>query len=318
MGGPYASKVATLGGKPTKGLDIPIDAVFLALFLLAGAAHMRLYLMNKKRGHKFIPSAVTFGFCMSRVVANIMRITWACYPSNVSVGIAASVFVAAGILLLFILNLIYAQRMLRAAFPKVGWSPIGSYLFKGMIAVVLLTLVMLITVLIQGSYTLDTSILQIDHKIQLYGVAYFAVIAFLPLPITILVLIFSYGKQVESFGSGSWAAKGAIVLTAGTLLCLGASFRAATNYLPTHLITDSPPYDSKACFYIFDFGIDITVVIFFLVTRVDQRFYVPDGSSKVRHFRGTGVDQKDGVSENASIERKEETIVPLPETHAEV
>lgn len=293
MGGPYASKVAGLGGLPTIPVDVPICAVFLALFLSAGAAHMTIFQKNRKRGHKFIPSAVTFGFCMSRVVANIIRIAWACHPHNVKIAIAAQIFVAAGILLLFILNLLYAQRMLRAAFPGFGWSGAVSMAFKGLYAVVVLSIVMLIVAVIQSMYTLNANTRRIDRDIQLYGVTYFAIVSFLPLPIVLLVLLFSRGKQVEQFGSGSWSSKAWVVLSAAVLLCLGASFRAGTTWMPPRLVTNPPWYDHKACFYVFDFGIDISVVLLFLFARVDQRFWVPNGSSKVRHYRGEKVEDSE-------------------------
>lgn len=293
MGGPYASRLASLGGLPTVGVDVPISAVFLALFIAGAASHMTIFQINRRRGHKFIPSAATFGFCMSRTIACILRIVWACYPHNISLAIAAQIFVAAGVLILFILNLLYAQRMLRAAFPTFGWSPAVSWSFKGLYSIIIVSIFMVITVVIQSSYTLNANTHRIDRDIQLYGATYFAIVSFLPLPITLAVLLFSHGKKIENFGSGSWFAKAAVVITAGTLLCLGASFRAGTSWMPPRPATNPPPYDHKACFYIFDFGIDISVVFLFLLARVDQRFWIPNGSSKVRHYRGEAAEQKD-------------------------
>lgn len=286
MGGPYPPQTASLGGHPTTTLDIPICVVFLALFLAASAAHMTLYQRNTSQGHKFIPSAVIFGFCVSRVVANIMRIVWACYPANVRVAIAAQIFVAAGIILLFILNLLFAQRMLRAAFPQFGWSASLSWAFKTLYVLVILTIAMVITVVIQSMYTLNANTHRIDRDVQLAGLTYFAVISFLPLPLVLLVLLSSRGKPVEHFGSGSWAAKACTVLLAGSLLCLGAAFRAGMAWMQPRPVTDPAWYHSKACFYVFDFGIDWMVVMLFLLARVDRRFYVPDGSSRVRRYRG--------------------------------
>lgn len=296
MGGPYAPVIAQLGGRPTKSVDIPICSVFLAAFLGFGISHMVLFRRNLARGHKFIPSAVTFGFCMSRVVANVMRIVWACYPDNVRVAIAAQIFVAAGVLLLFILNLLYAQRMMRAAFPAFGWSRPVSWTFKVLYVLVAISIIMLITVVVQSSYTLNANTHRIDRDIQLYGVTYFAIVSFLPLPIVSLVVLFAEEKKVAPFGSGSWRTKALIIFVAGTLLCLGASFRAGTTWMTPRPIYDPPAYMHKACFYVFDFGIDLSVVIIFLFSRVDKRFHVPNGSSKVRHYRGDdGAEKSDPV-----------------------
>ncbi|CAI7634278.1 unnamed protein product [Penicillium glandicola] len=280
MGGPYTPRTASIGGRPTITLDVPICSIFLALFITGAACHMTLFRRNMARGHKFIPSGVTFGFCMSRILANIIRIAWACHPTNVRIAIAAQIFVAAGVLLLFILNLLYAQRMLRAVYPVLGWSRPLSWAFKALYALVVVTIIMVITCVIQSSYTLNMNTLRIDRDILLYGQTYFAIISFLPLPILLLV------------GSGSWVVKVFIVGLVASLLCLGASFRAATSWMPPRLISDPAWYHSKACFYIFNFTIDISVVAIFFVARVDQRFWVPNGNSKVRHYRGDEDSEK--------------------------
>ncbi|CAG8903353.1 unnamed protein product [Penicillium egyptiacum] len=285
MGGPYMPRTAAIGGRPTVPLDVPICAVFLALFITGAACHMTLFRRNRARGHKFIPSAATFGFCMSRIIANIMRIAWACHPTNVRIAIAANIFVAAGVLLLFILNLLYAQRMFRAVYPVLGWSRPVSWAFKAMYALVVVTIIMVITCVIQSSYTLNSNTLRIDRDIQLYGQTYFSIISFLPLPLVLLVLLSPNRKRIQEVGSGSWVVKVFIVGLASCLLCLGASFRAGTSWMSPRPVTDPAWYHSKACFYIFNFTIDFLVVAIFFVGRVDQRFWVPNGSSKVRHYR---------------------------------
>jgi hypothetical protein len=50
-----------LGGIPTLLPDVPVCAVFLALFIGAAAGHMGLFQVNKKRGKKFVLNAATFG-----------------------------------------------------------------------------------------------------------------------------------------------------------------------------------------------------------------------------------------------------------------
>ncbi|KAI3208952.1 hypothetical protein CBS147311_1673 [Penicillium roqueforti] len=285
MGGPYMPRTASMGGRPTIPLDVPICAVFLALFIIGAACHMTLFRRNLARDHKFIPSGATFGFCMSRIIANILRIAWACHPMNIRLAIAAQIFVAAGVLLLFILNLLYAQRMFRAVYPVLGWSRPVSWAFKALYALVVVTIIMVITCVIQSSYTLNSNTLRIDRDIQLYGQTYFAIISFLPLPLVALVLLSPNRKYIEQVGYGSWIAKVFIVGLVGSLLCLGASFRAGTSWMPPRPVTDPAWYHSRACFYIFNFTIDILVVAIFFVVRVDRRFWVPNGSSEVRHYR---------------------------------
>lgn len=264
---------------------------------------MTVFQRNRRRGHKFIPSAVTFGFCMSRIIANVIRIVWACYPTNVSLAIAAQIFVAAGVLLLFVLNLIYTQRVLRAAFPAFGWSRPLSYTFKVLYVLVVITIIMVITVVIQSMYTLNANTHRIDRDIQLYGLTYFAIVSFLPIPIILVTLILTRFRSVEHPGAGSWHTRAFIILLAGSLLCLGASFRAGTTWMNPRPVIDPAWYQSKACFYVFNFTIDWTVVMIFLVSRKDKRMWVPNGSSKVRHYRIGDVNKTETNGAEASPEQ---------------
>lgn len=86
---PYPPRGAILGGLPNRTLDVPVTAVFLVLFIMGAATHMTIFQVNLRRGRKFIPSAMVFGFCMARVVACTMRLVWFSHPRNVSVGIAS-------------------------------------------------------------------------------------------------------------------------------------------------------------------------------------------------------------------------------------
>merc|ERR1712093_697827 len=104
---PYPLPMANLGGLPMKHIDDPITAVFLFLFVLGAIAHMTILIVNLKRGHKFIISGLLFGFCMARITTCTMRLVFASYARNVHIAIAAQIFVAAGVLLLFIINLIF-------------------------------------------------------------------------------------------------------------------------------------------------------------------------------------------------------------------
>ena len=62
-GPPYAPKTAAVGGRPTVGVDVAICAVFLFLFACGAAGHMAILQINMRRGHKFLMSGLTFGFC---------------------------------------------------------------------------------------------------------------------------------------------------------------------------------------------------------------------------------------------------------------
>jgi len=220
-----------------------------------------------------------FGFCMSRIVTMIMRIVWATRETSVRVAIAANIFVAAGIVLLFVVNVLFAQRIVRACHPHSGWHPIFYYTFIGIYVLIVVTLIMLITSVIQSFYTLNTNTKRIDRDIQLYGQTFYTAISFLPLPMVLLGLVVPRKTRVEKFGQGRFRTKIAILLTSTFFLCLGASYRAGVNYAGGMRPRNDPAnYQNKACFYIFNFVVEIIVIYLYVLVRVDQRFFVPDGS----------------------------------------
>ncbi|WEW56843.1 hypothetical protein PRK78_002298 [Emydomyces testavorans] len=319
QGPPYLPHTAAPGGAPTTSVDVPISAVSLALFIGGAIGHMGLFRLNLSRGHKFVPSAVAFGFCMARIVATVLRIAWSTNLTNISLAIAAQVFVAAGVVLLFILNLLFVQRMLRASHPRLGWSRPLSYLFKALYTLIGLTLVMVITATVQSFYTLNTNTRRIDRDLQLYGGSYTTFISFLPLPILACIQLAPRRGQpqpVDPFGKGSWTAKGLIVGTAAVFLTLGAGFRLGTSAMPPRPLFKPAWYHHKACYYIFNFGVEVIVVYLYLLGRVDQRFYIPDGSSKARNYsQHTAKHDCYGSHSNAKTlqDGKEEVKATKPE-----
>ncbi|OKL62334.1 hypothetical protein UA08_02288 [Talaromyces atroroseus] len=277
-GPPYPSVTAALGLTPNTSVDVPICCVFLVLYLIAAASHMTIFQINRIRKHKFIPNAATFGFCMARSLTCALRISWAYNLDNVQLAIAAAIFANAGVLVLFVLLLIFAQRCLRAAFPKLGWSRLVHYIFIGAYILVPCMLVMLIVPSIYMHYTLSTSSLDASRDALLVGLTYLSFFSFLPLAITITLAVLPRASNSENFGTGSWAAKLWIVGISSFLLCLGEVFRTAVNFMPERLASDPYSFEDRACFYIFYFTVEIIVVYTFLFTRIDKRFWIPNGS----------------------------------------
>ena len=279
--GPYPPTTASLGGLPTVGVDVPLCGVFLALYIAAAVANMTILQVNLRRGHKFVISGMLFGFSMSRVVTMVLRIVWATRPTNLRLGIAASVFIYAGVILLFVINLIFAQRIVRAWHPNVGWHRLFHHAFTALYSLIVLTLGMLIVSVIQSFYTLNDNTKRIDRDILLYGQTFYCIISFLPIPMIVIGLLAPRKTQTEKFGKGRFRWKIVTVLTAAFLLCLGASFRVGTNYAGgTRPINDPAGYQSKACFWIFNFVVEIMVILLYVIVRIDKRFWVPDHSKK--------------------------------------
>lgn len=275
-----------IGGLPSASIDIPIAAVFLIFFIGSAVGHMTIFQLNKKNGHKFIMSALMFGFSMARIVTMVMRIVWATRPRNVRIALAAQIFASAGVLILFLVNLIFTQRILRAAHPRFGWHRALSTVFKLLYALIVIILIMVVTTTVQSFYSLNANTRRIDRNIQLAAASYLSFIAFLPLPLIVLGFIVPRKTRVEKFGTGRWRTKVFILLASTLLLSLGAGFRCATAFMPPRHRSEPAWYHAKWCFYFFNFVIEAVVIYLYIAVRVDRRFFVPDGSKRAGDYSG--------------------------------
>jgi Protein of unknown function (DUF3112) len=282
--------MALVGGVPNTSVDAPITSVFLVLFIIGAVMHMTILQLNLKKGHKFLASGALFGFCMARITTVTMRLVWSTHQDNVSVAIAANIFVNAGVIIIIIINILFAQRILRASHPKLGWHRVVHYLFMAYYIVIMLLLIALITSIVQQSYTLDPNIHRIDRDIQLVGGTNSAFAAFLPIPLLIIGVVLpkmrsspSSPRSVDKFGSGRFRTKIRILLLSTLLIFLGAGFRVGANFAPRPA-SDPAWYHSRACFYCFNFTVEIIVIYMYAFLRVDRRFHVPDGASGRRNY----------------------------------
>ncbi|KAH6983348.1 hypothetical protein BKA56DRAFT_655847 [Ilyonectria sp. MPI-CAGE-AT-0026] len=278
-GPPYLiTTVATLGGTPVPSVDDPICGVLIAFFLASAIFNMAIYQINRKRNHKFLFSALFFGFSMARIVANALRIAVGSAPTNVNLRIASQALTNAGVILLFVVNLIFSQRIFRAHHPQLGWSKPVTLAFRSLLFSIIAMLIMSITVLVYGFYTIDPNVRSKLRTIQLFAVTYIAILAFIPAPITVLAILLPRKGPIENFGQGSMQTKVRLVLFTSLLLAFGAGFRAGVAYM-IRPATNPAWFHHKACFYLFNFGIEIVVVYSYALLRFDRRFHIPNGSS---------------------------------------
>jgi len=281
-------------------------AVFLVLFMGGAATHMTIFLRNKARGHFFAFNAMLFGFCMARITTSILRIASISLPTDIPLLIAAQIFTAAGVILIFLINLLFTHRIIRAQHPHLGWHPLLSHLFNFAYFLIVATLIFLITAVIQSFYTLSPSIHAIDRTMQLTGLTIYATIAFLPLPLLLLSNTIPRTSPVDKFGTQGRLRHAIAIVAAGTtIIALGAAYRAGTAYLaPVPRTKGLPWYFSRAAFYVFNFGLEILVVYFYALVRIDQRFHVPDGAKGPGSY---AVGRRDGAQQEQLSRESVET-----------
>ena len=223
-------------------------------------------------------------FCVLRIAALALRIAWACQERNVRLGIAAQIFTAAGVLVLFIANLAFALRFIRAYHPFLGWKKWVKCVFGVLFVSAVAVLAMVITVTVQGFFVMEgSSVKEIDRKIQLVCGTYLAVYAFLPVPISVGAALWPKRTRIDPFGQGRLRTNLGLLTTGTLLLTSGATFRAVVTFLQRP-IRDPGWFHSRACFYVFNFTIELLGVYLYTLARFDKRFHVRDGSSAPGHY----------------------------------
>lgn len=298
-GPPYASPNAGIGGLPEIIPDVPISAVFLVLYLGFAIANMTILQINLRRQHKFIISGALFGFSMSRIVTFILRIVWATHQHNVRLAIAANVFVNAGVLVVYVVNLLFAQRILRARQPALGWHRVLGTILKVSYVGIGGALVLVIFSVVQGSYTLDPQLLKDVRDIQLAAITYLLVFTTLPLWLLAAAhFLLPRSADAEHFGHGSMRAKVIINLVSTCLCIFIAGFKAGTAWETPRPASNPTWYHSRPAFYVLGFVLELLVLSILTFSRVDRRFHVPDGSKQPGDYSRR-------TSEQASIEKAE-------------
>ncbi|TDZ39569.1 hypothetical protein C8035_v005349 [Colletotrichum spinosum] len=284
MGIPDPVDGAFLGGVPTKSLDLPLTIFFMILFILGAYVHLSIYRRNAKRGHKFLISDLIFEFCMVRTVTCIFRITWSIVTTR-GVVLAALITENAGAVVLFAVNIFFAQRLVRSIHPRVGWcTAFGQFtlflLFSVPAIIVLNVTSTIITFLSPGN--LDR--LEVTDDLVKFGTGWNMFLAVFPVIVVAGSLCFP-GPEPEKFGSGSTRVKVALLFSGAFLLITGHAIRlyGLVNKMPPG--TDSIIY-GKAVFYTTGFMFELIVVAAYACGRVDLRFHVPNGSSGPGDYSG--------------------------------
>ncbi|RTE84696.1 hypothetical protein BHE90_000759 [Fusarium euwallaceae] len=239
-GPPYLPRAAILGQIPSPIPDIPISSILIVLFVLSATLNMTIFQLNLRRGHKFVLSALLFGLSMARIMANVLRIAWAVHNDNARLVIAASIFANAGMLLLFVVNLILLQRVWPFLSLSATYSPQESKTHR-------------LPIYIAGCQIIGVHI-NFEHDVLL-----------------------PRSSPIDYFGQGTMRTKVVLLLFTSVLLSLGACFRAGGAFIQRP--TENPGwFNSKAAYYCFNYVIELVVLFTYALSRFDRRFHIPNGS----------------------------------------
>lgn len=262
---------------------------------------------------------IRIGLCKIRIITMALRTSWAYYPQNIGLAIAANIFVYVGTIILYGVNWFFVQRIIRAQHADRGWSTAYRIFHRAALACLGVALLLLIVSQVWRNFTLDDRKLKAFRVLLLTGQTYFTIFCIAPAALIAIALLIPH-TEVEKFGAGRLRNKISILLAAVAILSIGQVFRCVLNWIPQTSLVDIqsgavelPVYLSKACFYSFNFVTEILVIAMFAIFRVDLRFHVPNGSRRSGDYSSSRLD----VYQDEKNKRISPTIIEADESTSE-
>ncbi|PHH81289.1 hypothetical protein CDD82_1120 [Ophiocordyceps australis] len=270
-----APKKPLLGGIPMPNLDVPLSILFLLLFGFGAYFHITTYKANSKRGHKFLLSSLMFDFCMVRVTTFVFRILWAFVPLP-GIILVASIFQNGGAVVIAAVNLFFAQRLVRAIHPHIGWSRIFSYYSLFLIWTCPgITVMNIITISVNHFSVGKPTQLHVTESILKFGSCWNMMLVATPL-LWVFAACAKPGPPVENFGQGDFRAKATLLVFSAATMTVGAAVRltiSVNSQVPEYLL-------GKDTLYTTQFLLELMTVALYALFRVDLLFHIPNGASK--------------------------------------
>ncbi|CRK33592.1 hypothetical protein BN1708_006089 [Verticillium longisporum] len=295
---PYLSPFPVAGLIPNTSTDVPVSAVLLVLYLTSILSNILILRQNKGRGRPFPFQVLLIIYSVFRIVALTLRISYAAVPDNINLAIAANIISNAGVIVIFVLNLLVSPRLMRRFFGVrgvTGWRrKISTIPFFAAIPFLPIMLLTVVNVTILTYFTNDPKVRLDCLTAQKVASVTFVVIAFLPAPFAATVAILSSPiekqhrqQQAEKEATGSFASRvihpddrstgtvrgSALLMAFGSaVLTVGAAYRTTSILSPRRMPGDPAWYHERPAYYCFNYMLELIVVAAYLIFRFDQRF----------------------------------------------
>ncbi|KAK4653237.1 hypothetical protein QC762_511668 [Podospora pseudocomata] len=262
---PYRPPSAYPGVIPTPPVDIPLCSIFLFLLLLPIPLNLTLHHLSLYRHRHpgistrpLIPILLSV-FCLLRILALSLRIAWSVHPSNLRLEIAAVVLSMAGIILLYIANLIITRRWVRD-YVIFGYRTLVKGFFRFWAAVVIICLVMAVVVSVNCYFTHDGVILRECRNVLLVAVAVLTFVAFIPVLTVGVVMVGDLEDHEVIDGEYSrFRSRSGLLAVTALLLTLEAGFRLGVMFDPRPW-GEERWYHSRAAYYCLGYVLEVVVV----------------------------------------------------------
>jgi hypothetical protein len=260
--------IAQLGGLPTPLPDVPVLAVFLFYFGVAAIVSLFLihrHLQNEQQCVTPVLLLIAVGERLLRVATCAMRIAWAFEVENVRIAVASQILMQSGVLLLYMVNLLLARRILRAA---IGDRPWMGFVLPIMSTLTVMSSIVIIASTVVLGLTLDQRAIGACRNAQRAAATYQVILAIMP----IVMLASAYiGHRRRIHTSHGLRTALAITAISSLLALFMAGFKAGVIWDPDRSLSNPAWYDSKACLYILELGQEILILTLLVLTNVDKK-----------------------------------------------
>lgn len=291
--------------------------------MFSASALASIWLIEHHRRHHQHLCAIAvilFLFSGERVLTCMLRLVWTHRLAHVRIAVAAQVFVQAGVLLLYLMNLLLVKKIWIERVPGVKLQ-YRLKVFLGLLSFCTVSiLIMLIISIIVSVYTLNQRIITRCRDIQRAGETYFVLFAIVPIFLLFIIHCLSRNRSLQTGGfsppmAQNQARRKVAFVCLSTLFCLvNAGFKAGVVWMPVRPLLDPAWYHSQACLYAFVFGTELCVLLLCFVARVDLMFesergkepdmlMLPDPTSSSTRLNGSRTSCEGAVPENFRTHR---------------
>ncbi len=180
--------------------------------------------------------------------------------------------------IIFAVNLVFAQRIVRAMHPFFGWSlAFGYFSWFLILSIPGVTIINLVAICVRFFGGDDLKRQEVAGEFLKFGSTYNVMLVLMPL-IWIFLASALPGPPVENFGRGEIRSKAALLVLSAVTMSAGAIMRLAVAM--SHDVTASSPLLSRTVFYLTGFMLELLTVAAYAYFRIDLLFYIPTGAKR--------------------------------------
>jgi hypothetical protein len=204
---------------------------------------------------------------------------------------------------IFAINLVLTQRILRAIHPKIFWHPAVSAFFTALLISVPFFIIFNIAVLTASFFVTTASGAKITKDLLFLGSSWNLWLCVFPLIFLPIFGTLPSPTPIEKFGNGRFRTKIVMLVYSSATLFIGAIVRLIAA-AQSHPINDPGQVDTKTIFYLTGFMLEIFVVILFAAARFDLRFHVPNGCTGPGQYAPEKEDDKEELFQEVDVKMR--------------